>query len=153
MMFLPFTVNRSLSTLMVKWLLILLILAVFASTSLAAPDAVPCLLAPRPRLHIGDSAVIAQELRGVNMRALPARDTGVIALLNPGSTLTVIGGASCNGGYNWWRVEAITGARGWVAEGTWEGYWVIPIDKRESPVDPVEWSCGVGIGSRRCISP
>jgi len=153
-MFLLFNVNLCSETIMLsKTLLILLILSLFASTSLAAPDAVPCPLAPRSRLHIGDSAVIAQGVNGLNMRALPARDTGVIALLNAGSTLTVIGGSSCNGGYQWWRVEAITGARGWVAEGTWEGYWVIPIEERERTVDPVEWSCGVGIGSRRCILP
>jgi len=136
-----------------KRLYSLIILAVFVGSIHAEPLATACPLAPRPHLHVGQQAVVAPGVDVLNLRALPARDTGVSGRLYAGTTLTVIGGSSCNGGYTWWRVETSGGARGWVAEGTWEGYWVVPLADADQPVDPVEWSCGVGIGSRRCWLP
>lgn len=138
---------------MTKTLFCLLIVALLALNAHAAPAPIPCPLAPRSRLHIGDAAVVAPGIDVLNLRALPARSTGVQGRLYAGNALTIIGGASCNGGYTWWRVEAANGARGWVAEGTWEGYWVIPAADAARPADPLAWSCGVGVGSRRCIAP
>jgi hypothetical protein len=41
----------------------------------------------------------------------------------------VISGPSCNGGYNWWRVElTLGGTRGWVAEASWMQYFVMPTE-------------------------
>lgn len=133
-------------------LLLICLLGLFARMPLsAASSPCPFPVAPRSRLQIGDAAVVAPDIDVLNLRALPARETGVNGRLRAGNPLTVIGGASCNGAYTWWRVETPDGARGWVAEGTWEAYWVIPA--AAPPVDPVEWTCGVGIGSRRCPLP
>ena len=130
---------------------IVLILAFFASAVYGAPNADPCPLAPRPRLHIGDQAAVATGSDRLNLRALPAVDTGINVQLYAGNTVTGIVGPSCNGYYNWWRVETANGRRGWVAEGTWEHYYVVPVGA--AAVSPVEWSCGVGFGSRRCLLP
>lgn len=139
----------------IKTCLILLILSVFASILPvdAGMSSAPCPLAPRSRLHIGDAALVADGVQGLNLRALPARDTRVVVLLNAGTPLTVLDGSSCNGGYNWWRVETYNGYRGWVAEGTWQGYWIVPTGDADRAVSPLEWTCGVGLGSRRCPLP
>jgi hypothetical protein len=86
-------------------------------------------------------AVVAPGIDRLNLRALPAVSTGIQARLYSGAPLTILSGPSCNGAFNWWRVETTTGQRGWVAEGTWEAYWVIPADEWEHPVDPYEWTC------------
>lgn len=85
-----------------------------------------CPNTPAPRLHIGGEAVVAPGLGPLNMRALPAVSTGVEVQLYGGNRLTVVGGPSCNGGYTWWRVENVNGRRGWIAEGDWEGYFLLP---------------------------
>ncbi len=90
---------------------------------------------------MGIEAVVAKGVRRLNLRALPAVDTGVQRLLNGGVTLTVLTGPSCNGGYNWWRVETAKGERGWVAEGDWEAYFVVPASDGAHTVSPVDWSC------------
>lgn len=113
--------------------------AVFATSNIARADACPH--APAPRLREGLAAVVAPGIDGLNLRTLPAVDTGIITRLYAGNPLTVISGPSCNRAINWWRVELPGGVRGWVAEGTWEAYWVIPADEAERPVDPYEWTC------------
>ncbi|MEP7292782.1 MAG: SH3 domain-containing protein [Chloroflexota bacterium] len=123
-------------------LLILLVLAgvakpAFAKSALA--DA--CLQAPAPRLRVGGEAVVAEGVDRLNMRALPAVDTGVRVQLYSGNTLSVIGGPSCNGLYTWWRVESANGSRGWVAEATWDQYFVVPIEDAAEPPTPFEGAC------------
>jgi uncharacterized protein YgiM (DUF1202 family) len=118
-------------------LLILLVLASVAKPVFA--DA--CLHAPAPRLSAGIDAVISRGAGRLNLRALPALDTGINVQLYAGNRVTVLGGPSCNGLYNWWRVETQNGARGWVAEGTWEAYFVIPFEEYEAPPTPFEWAC------------
>lgn len=126
----------------------------FASAASARPlDPVPriisrgpldaCLNAPRPRLGVGIVAAVAPNLGPLNMRALPAVDTRIILQLYSGNRLTVISGPSCNRGLNWWRVENVNGRRGWVAEGDWERYYLLPARDydRNRIVDPVVWSC------------
>ncbi|MBK8031442.1 MAG: SH3 domain-containing protein [Chloroflexi bacterium] len=139
-----------------KTFLVLLIVTVLASAggvTSAESTTAPCPLAPRSRLHVGAEAVVAPGIDLLNLRALPARTTGVHGRLFAGTRLTVIAGPSCNGSYNWWRIEAPDGTRGWVAEGTWAEYWLNPADQAERVVNPVEWTCGVGLGSRRCLMP
>lgn len=130
--------------------LIVLILTLFASPRLALAGACPH--APAPRLKADAAAVVSRNIVRLNLRALPAVDTGVVGLLSPGARLTIISGPSCNGGYNWWRVETSFGARGWVAEGAWEAYYVIPEREAERPVDPFEWSCPAHL-PLRCYLP
>lgn len=119
--------------------LILFILGLVSSPNFARADACPH--APAPRLTIGETAVVAAGIDHLNLRALPAVDTGIEVVLRTGMELTVLAGPSCNGSYNWWRVELPNGTRGWVAEGSWEQYYVLPSDERERPVKPFQWSC------------
>ena len=135
--------------------LILLILALYASPNLgvmrAAADACPN--APAPRLHIGMEAVVAATVGPLNLRALPAVSTGIEVQLYSGNVLVVLAGPSCNGHFNWWRVETRSGRRGWVAEGTWERYWVVPTRAAERQIDPVEWTCPPRFAARQCVVP
>ena len=121
--------------------LILLILALYATPKPAFADATraACLVAPPPRLSVDSEAVVVANQ--LNMRALPSAGTGITAKLYLGTRLTVISGPSCNGVYTWWRVETSTGMRGWVAEGTWEEYYVVPAADAEEPPTPFEAAC------------
>lgn len=88
-------------------------------------------------------AVIASGIGPLNLRALPAVGTGIRAQLYGGHRLTVISGPSCNGSYAWWRVETRAGVRGWIAEGNWLRYWVIPgrdADRGFTPA-PLAFTC------------
>jgi hypothetical protein len=131
--------------------LILLILTLYASPNLVSADA--CTNAPAPRLRAGMEAVIALNIGPVNLRALPAVSTGVEVQLYSGNRLTVLSGPSCNGHFNWWRVETINGYRGWVAEGTWQTYWVVPARDFDREIDPLDWSCLPRFDTRTCIAP
>jgi hypothetical protein len=145
----PSTMTRRIRT------LIVLILALYASPNLgvlrAAADACPN--APAPRLHVGMEAAVASNVGPLNLRALPAVSTGIEVQLYSGNVLIVLAGPSCNGHYNWWRVESRNGSRGWVAEGDWERYWVVPLRDGERIIDPVEWTCTSLFSTRRCIEP
>jgi hypothetical protein len=131
--------------------LILLILALYASPNLVLADA--CQNAPAPRLHAGMAAVVAQNVGPLNLRSLPAVDTGVELQLYSGNTVTILSGPSCNGHYNWWRIETANGQRGWVAEGTWLRYWVVPVRDAERELNPLDWSCPPHFSTRWCIVP
>jgi hypothetical protein len=134
-------------------ILIVLILG-FSTSANSISAAGACPHAPRPRLSIGATAVVGNGTRRLNLRALPAVDTGVEKLLNAGSTLTVLTGPSCNGGYNWWRVETAKGDRGWVAEGDWEAYFVVPVSDGAQVISPVDWSCPrLSLSPWRCQLP
>lgn len=85
-----------------------------------------CSDAPPPRLEAEASGQVTPGVRGLRLRALPAVGAGTLLNINDGTAFTVISGPSCNGGYNWWRVELSNGTRGWLAEGTWSQYYVMP---------------------------
>ena len=116
-------------------LLILLILTGYATPAFA--DA--CLYAPPPRLSVGMDALVVGD--GLSLRTLPAVSTGLDGKLYSGNALKVIGGPSCNGIYNWWRVETSAGVRGWVAEGSWDQYFVVPVADAKTPPTPFEAAC------------
>jgi hypothetical protein len=126
-------------------LLILLVLGVYANPTFA--DA--CLYAPPPRLSVGMEAVVVGD--GLSLRALPAVSTGLDGKLYTGNTLKVIGGPSCNGVYTWWRVETSAGAKGWVAEGSWEAYFVVPAADAKTPPTPFEAACLHGFDPLYCL--
>jgi hypothetical protein len=94
-------------------------------------------------------AVVAPGIGPLNMRALPAVSTGIEVQLYAGNRVRVIGGPSCNGRLRWWRVENVNGTRGWVAEGNWERYFLIPATEydrvtgqpNQRPLTPYEATC------------
>jgi uncharacterized protein YgiM (DUF1202 family) len=130
--------------------LIVLILFLFASPNLAA--AAPCPNAPAPRLYHGATGVVAIGVGPLNLRALPAVSTGIVAQLYSGTRMRVLAGPSCNGGYNWWRVELANGRRGWVAEGDWDRYYVLLEREADRRIDPVAASCPPLISGRPCFT-
>ena len=131
--------------------LIVLILTICATPNSTRADACPN--GPAARLRPGLAVIISPRINRLNLRALPAVDTGIVALLSPRTPMTVLSGPSCNGGYNWWRVELASGVRGWVAEGTWDDYFVIPAREAEHPADPFEWTCPAWLPAKRCRVP
>jgi uncharacterized protein YgiM (DUF1202 family) len=119
---------------------ILLILASYATPAFADDlQREACLVAPPPRLSVDGEAVVAA--MQLNMRALPSAETGITVKLHVGTRLKVIAGPSCNSLYTWWRVETPNGLRGWVAEGTWEEYYIVPAEDAEEPPTPFEAAC------------
>ncbi len=126
-------------------LLILLVLSVYANPAFA--DA--CLYAPPPHLMEGIEAVVIGD--GLSLRALPAVSTGLDGKLYTGNVLKVISGPSCNGIYNWWRVETSAGIRGWVAEGSWDHYFVVPEADAKAPPTPFEIACMSPVNSFYCL--
>ncbi|MBE0689265.1 MAG: SH3 domain-containing protein [Anaerolineae bacterium] len=131
------------------WIGLWAIVYVFAAAMPAS--AVACAHAPGSLLRPGMAALVGPNVDRLNVRALPAVETGVRAQLYRGTAVTVLDGPSCNGGYNWWRIETADGTRGWVAEGTWSVYYVIPADMTRPP-RPYEWSCAPRL-PRWCIVP
>lgn len=137
------------------WMISLVLIGLMFSTAFAASQSGACPTAPAPRLHIGASARVAPEVGTLNLRALPARDTGIVTRLYANTPLTIIGGRSCNGVYGWWRVETARGERGWVAEGDWNLFYLIPardIQTGHTPT-PYDWSCETIRDPRRCPLP
>lgn len=133
-------------------LLIVLVLGVVAKPVFGAhPLASACLHAPAPRLAVGEMVVVSAAAGRLNLRSLPAVDTGVENQVYAGNQLTVIGGPSCNGLYTWWRVETANGSRGWVAEGTWEHYYVVPLADAEDPPTPFEGACLLPFNTIWCL--
>lgn len=138
----------------------LVIVVVFSELAIAqSGDVGNCPLAPVTRLHVGGEAVVSPLIGQVNLRSLPAVSTGIETPLYQGNRLTVIAGPSCNRHFQWWRVETANGRRGWVAEGTWENYYLIPAREFDTypayPIaNPVEYSCPQGRpAQKRCVDP
>jgi hypothetical protein len=52
-------------------------------------------------------------------------------------------------------VELPNGVGGWLAEGSWNGYFVVPARADGTPrrlVSPAQWSCGSRFDARRCLT-
>ena len=129
----------------------------FIVTLFAAPPAQPgtCPLAPAPRLRPGMEAVVAPGQWGLNLSALPAVSTGVRAQIGAGQRMTVLDGPSCNGHYRWFRVELPNGVSGWLAEGSWAEYYILPASDADPSapgptVEPADWSCRERFDPRDC---
>lgn len=112
-----------------RWLVLVTLIILTAALTPSPALAEACTDAPPPRLQVDAGGQVVRSLRGLRLRALPVVGSGEVANLNGGTAFTVIGGPSCNGGYNWWRIElTIGGTRGWLAEGTWTQYFVMPTE-------------------------
>jgi hypothetical protein len=131
-------------------LFILLILASYATPTFADDvEREACTTAPPPRLSVdGEAVVIVNQL---NMRALPSAETGITVKLFLSTRLKVISGPSCNGQLTWWRVETPNGLRGWVAEGAWDAYYVVPAQDAENPLTPFQAACRSSVVHIDCL--
>lgn len=133
------------------WPVVAALIVTVLSVSPAQTHACP--LVPAPRLRPGMEAVVAPGLWGLNLRALPAVSTGVRVQIGAGQRMIVLDGPSCNGRYQWFRVELPNGVTGWIAEGEWAGYYIMPATPEgaaRSIVTPYDWSCREQFDGRRC---
>lgn len=126
-------------------LLIVLILAGYAKPAFADG----CMGAPPQRLAEGGEAVVITGR--LNLRALPVVEAGVVTQLYQNNRVRVMAGPSCNGGYTWWRVESGNGSRGWVAEGMWDQYYLVPVEDAEAPPTPFDVMCSRTFAPVYCL--
>ena len=83
-----------------------------------------------PRLEIGGQGHIGESGTANRLRALPSVDAQQIGLIQPGTTVDIIGGPSCEEASHiiWWRVSA-NDVIGWTAEGVPpDNYFLSPVN-------------------------
>ena len=112
----------------------MLIVFSFSLTQPMPSDPMFCQGAPLPRLRVGGQGEVALGVDRLRLRSLPAVGTGEERLLYTGTAFNVLAGPSCNGGYSWWRIDLADGTTGWVAEGTWEIYYLRPVSDTPRPL-------------------
>lgn len=95
-------------------------------TPTATPTVTPTPTAtPIPVLRPGGRARIDAET--LNVRAGPGTGFDRVGVLLQGQTVSILEGPQQADGYTWWRVRTEEGLEGWVAEGTNDVQWVVPI--------------------------
>ena len=95
-------------------------------TPLPTPTATPTPTpSPIPTLGPGGKARVDAET--LNVRAQPSTKAERVGVLLQGETVDVLGGPKEANGYRWWQVKSAKGITGWVAEGTDEVQWLVPI--------------------------
>ncbi len=69
-------------------------------------------------LHVGGKAFITR-VGNANwrLREVPGLGGKVVAMLKPGTQMTLLKGPSSKDGHDWWRVHTTDGKEGWVASG------------------------------------
>ena len=80
---------------------------------------------PVPTLGPGARAVIQAET--LNVRAAPGTQAERVGVLLQAQSVTVRDGPVDADGYRWWQVENSEGLVGWVAEGTEDSAWLVPV--------------------------
>ncbi len=95
-------------------------------TPTATPTVTPTPTAtPIPVLRAGGRARIAAET--LNVRAGPGTNYDRVGVLFQGQEVAILEGPQEADGYRWWKVRGPEGLEGWVAQGTDEVEWVVPI--------------------------
>ncbi len=95
-----------------------------------SPATGACPGAPQPRLTDGDTAQVAQLYSSLRANIHSNR---ILRVIGPGVNIDILNGPYCatlNGiatPYNWYYVE-VGSQRGWVTEGTGNGYWLRPVE-------------------------
>jgi len=99
---------------------------------LIAPTPVSrCPGSPAQRLVVGEQGKVCTKKDGVYLRINPGKQSETIALVNPGTTFTVVDGPECAGNnWSWWKVELNDGRLGWLAEGgdIYDPYFLCLVD-------------------------
>jgi hypothetical protein len=93
------------------------------STQVSDSDGYACYGAPAPRLAVGRQG---RATVTVNVRSLADPGAPDMGDVRVGESFSVLDGPVCAEGFTWWHIEAITGAAGWVANGSGSEYWVEP---------------------------
>jgi hypothetical protein len=82
----------------------------------ATPPPTPTATPRASGLAVGMVATVNDQLTGLNLRESPGTAARVIEVLLPGDQVTIIEGTFPREGFDWWRIETPSGARGWIAE-------------------------------------
>jgi hypothetical protein len=112
-----------------RYWLLLFLLSLFISGSLAQDDSCPGDFAAylSPRLVVGEEARVLLDME-LNVRATPGTQQARIDFLRGGSQVSVLAAPQCAEGLVWWQVDYGEGI-GWIAEGSGEAYYVEPRGK------------------------
>lgn len=80
---------------------------------------------PVPTLGPGGKARVDAET--LNVRAQPSTTANRVGVLLQGEKVAILEGPKEANGYRWWRVRSEKDITGWVAEGTKNVQWLVPI--------------------------
>ena len=120
---------------------LLILLVLLSIGSIVNAQQIDCIVAPLPRLIIGEQAQVTPGLPN-NVRSGAGIYNNRIGQLPAGSVVEIIEGPVCAGNYYWWQVR-YRGLVGWTAEGVLNDYWLEPVTYTSKPtllslrVDPV----------------
>lgn len=97
-------------------------------TPAAKPTWQPCPSTYPSRLYVGDTAFVSKDPPLANrLRSEPNTGSTILALIQPGEEMVVVGGPVCSNQWIWWQVRTSAGGiTGWTAEGDTSGYWLVP---------------------------
>jgi hypothetical protein len=101
-------------------------------TPTAAPIAAAAVPAQPGGLAVGGAAKVTAT-GGLNVRDQAARKGKQIGKLNPGATVTLIGGPTQADNFTWWQIEGANGLKGWVAAGSGSESWLQPTAAAPAP--------------------
>jgi uncharacterized protein YgiM (DUF1202 family) len=84
--------------------------------------------APSPRVTVGQKVMISLDPPiSQFLLKMPGKHRPIIAGLEIGTPLTIIGGNACMDGYIYWQVMTEDGLIGWTAEGDREKLWLVDV--------------------------
>jgi hypothetical protein len=104
---------------------------VFIPTALT-PSATPTACLIPQDFKVGDTVVL---IGGISIRAEPNPNSALLANFQDRREFTILGGAVCFGGFNFWPIEGHD-IKGWVAEGRGTQYWLRLVRRAGEPVIP-----------------
>lgn len=90
-----------------------------------------CRSGPLSNLEVGDWAQLSPGPPN-NVRNRPRLDANKIGQIQPYQSVYIEDGPKCNDGFTWWYVQVWDfdaenhGLKGWTAEGSASGYWLVP---------------------------
>lgn len=105
---------------------------VIPPTATPLPGREVCPGALLARLEVGQSAQVA--IRNASpLRAAPATTSTILAQIEPGQAVRIVGGPECGEERVWWQVDYQM-VVGWMPEGHNQVYWLEPLS--EAPTRP-----------------
>ncbi len=126
-------------------LLAFVVLTLFFSIGLITPAAaqsgtvtpgaqqVTCAGAPPTQLSLGERAAVwpfktGEPAAPVRVRDRPGYKGLILAQLQSGTQMSIIGGPQCLDGFIWWQIQTDDGFSGWAAEGSTQNYFLDPLN-------------------------
>ncbi len=95
-------------------------------TPMPTPTVTPT-ATPTPVPTLGPGAKARVDAQTLNVRARPSTGAKRVGVLLQGQQVSVLEGPQKANGYRWWRVASKNGITGWVAEGTDQVQWLVPL--------------------------